>query len=265
MKLHTSNVFQCGCGSKSCSYCGGEDPTSSAAFSRDDPSTSYTTIPIHHRHYSSSSNTSSTTQQQSTSRLPNYHHQYSSSSGRSLQPHHNIDMTRLDSCSSDQGVHSGGESVSEDANAAGPSNSERCTHNNIEFSFDKSSCNCNSSYCNFITSRPGCKGRGNESFKQTLRSNSNSSCISATGAEGGDNISSTSSNSDSRLNINGTGLRECLLCLQDVPRDQFPKLCTCSHSACLTCLKQYLAMEISESRINITCPKCTELMHPTGQ
>ncbi|KAA0193563.1 hypothetical protein HAZT_HAZT008731, partial [Hyalella azteca] len=58
-------------------------------------------------------------------------------------------------------------------------------------------------------------------------------------------------------------LRECVLCLQDVPADQFPKLFTCSHSACITCLKQYLAMEISESRITITCPKCSELMHPT--
>ncbi|KAF2358549.1 IBR domain, partial [Trinorchestia longiramus] len=58
-------------------------------------------------------------------------------------------------------------------------------------------------------------------------------------------------------------LRECVLCLQDVPADQFPKLFTCSHSACITCLKQYLAMEISESRVTITCPKCSELMHPT--
>ena len=31
----------------------------------------------------------------------------------------------------------------------------------------------------------------------------------------------------------------------------------------MTCFRQYLTIEISESRVNLTCPVCFELMHPT--
>ncbi|XP_027208003.1 E3 ubiquitin-protein ligase RNF19B [Penaeus vannamei] len=57
--------------------------------------------------------------------------------------------------------------------------------------------------------------------------------------------------------------RECSLCLQEVSADLFPTLFSCPHSACLPCLKQYLKVEITESRVNISCPQCNELMHPT--
>lgn len=59
------------------------------------------------------------------------------------------------------------------------------------------------------------------------------------------------------------GVRECSLCLQEVAVDMFPHLLSCPHSACLPCLKQYLKVEITESRVNISCPQCHELMHPT--
>lgn len=59
------------------------------------------------------------------------------------------------------------------------------------------------------------------------------------------------------------GRRECSLCLQEVPDDLFPTLISCPHSACLPCLRQYLKVEITESRVNISCPQCNELMHPT--
>lgn len=59
------------------------------------------------------------------------------------------------------------------------------------------------------------------------------------------------------------GRRECLLCLQEVPADAFPSLLSCPHSACLACLRQYLRVEITESRVNISCPQCSELMHPS--
>lgn len=36
----------------------------------------------------------------------------------------------------------------------------------------------------------------------------------------------------------------------------------CGHSSCDKCLIKYLKTEISESRISITCPECTELLHP---
>lgn len=55
---------------------------------------------------------------------------------------------------------------------------------------------------------------------------------------------------------------ECPLCLLELTSDCFPLLTTCSHRACHTCLQQYLKIEISESRINISCPECTEPIHP---
>lgn len=55
---------------------------------------------------------------------------------------------------------------------------------------------------------------------------------------------------------------ECPLCLLELPLDCFPSLTTCSHRACHSCLQQYLKIEISESRINISCPECTEPIHP---
>ncbi|XP_076033209.1 E3 ubiquitin-protein ligase RNF19B-like [Oratosquilla oratoria] len=58
-------------------------------------------------------------------------------------------------------------------------------------------------------------------------------------------------------------LRECPLCLQEVPGCYFPVLLSCPHSACMQCFKKYLTVEIMESRVNITCPQCHELMHPT--
>lgn len=73
--------------------------------------------------------------------------------------------------------------------------------------------------------------------------------------------SSASNNSTSSSN---SGLRECVLCLQDIPVDRFPKLFPCSHYSCIPCVKQYLFIEITESRTHITCPKCTEPMHPDG-
>lgn len=36
----------------------------------------------------------------------------------------------------------------------------------------------------------------------------------------------------------------------------------CGHSSCESCLITYIKTEISESRINITCPECPVLLHP---
>ncbi|KAK3877710.1 hypothetical protein Pcinc_017597 [Petrolisthes cinctipes] len=73
---------------------------------------------------------------------------------------------------------------------------------------------------------------------------------------------STSSETSTSEGHSG-GRRECSLCLQDVSDDLFPTLLSCPHSACLSCLRQYLKVEITESRVNISCPQCNELMHPT--
>ncbi|XP_038666033.1 E3 ubiquitin-protein ligase RNF19A isoform X3 [Scyliorhinus canicula] len=55
---------------------------------------------------------------------------------------------------------------------------------------------------------------------------------------------------------------ECPLCLLRLCRDKFPEIMTCPHRSCADCLRQYLRIEISESRVNISCPECTERFNP---
>ncbi|XP_023203504.1 E3 ubiquitin-protein ligase RNF19A-like isoform X1 [Xiphophorus maculatus] len=57
-------------------------------------------------------------------------------------------------------------------------------------------------------------------------------------------------------------LEECPLCLLSQPRFNFPRLSSCSHRACSDCLRQYLRIEISESRVSIACPQCPEALAP---
>ncbi|XP_054267520.1 E3 ubiquitin-protein ligase RNF19A-like isoform X2 [Macrosteles quadrilineatus] len=59
-----------------------------------------------------------------------------------------------------------------------------------------------------------------------------------------------------------TGLAECPLCLAELPLEYFPRLSTCAHRSCYDCFQQYLRIEISESRISVACPECSEPMHP---
>ena len=55
---------------------------------------------------------------------------------------------------------------------------------------------------------------------------------------------------------------ECPLCLLELPDELYPNLSSCTHRACFDCLQQYLRIEISESRVNISCPECPEKIHP---
>ncbi|XP_035285801.1 E3 ubiquitin-protein ligase RNF19A-like [Anguilla anguilla] len=57
-------------------------------------------------------------------------------------------------------------------------------------------------------------------------------------------------------------LLECPLCLLRHPRERFPDIMTCPHRSCADCLRQYLRIEVSESRVNISCPECAERFHP---
>ena len=59
-----------------------------------------------------------------------------------------------------------------------------------------------------------------------------------------------------------TELLECPLCLLRHARDSFPDIMTCHHRSCADCLRQYLRIEISESRVNISCPECSERFNP---
>ena len=56
--------------------------------------------------------------------------------------------------------------------------------------------------------------------------------------------------------------RECPLCLMEYPVESFPEISTCYHRSCLSCLRMYLRIEITESRVNIACPECAEKFHP---
>lgn len=58
-------------------------------------------------------------------------------------------------------------------------------------------------------------------------------------------------------------LKECPLCFEEQPVENFCNLATCSHRSCITCLRQYLKIEIAESRVSISCPECSELLHPS--
>lgn len=58
------------------------------------------------------------------------------------------------------------------------------------------------------------------------------------------------------------GTMECPLCLMERPKEQFAEIITCDHRSCRECLRQYLKIEITESRVNIACPECAEPLHP---
>ena len=57
-------------------------------------------------------------------------------------------------------------------------------------------------------------------------------------------------------------LLECPLCLVRQPAGQLPELLGCSHRSCLCCLRQYLRIEITESRVQLSCPACAERLAP---
>ncbi|XP_029298977.1 E3 ubiquitin-protein ligase RNF19A [Cottoperca gobio] len=68
--------------------------------------------------------------------------------------------------------------------------------------------------------------------------------------------------STSSLSGSSSELLECPLCLLRHAREQFPDIMTCHHRSCADCLRQYLSIEISESRVNICCPECAERFNP---
>lgn len=57
--------------------------------------------------------------------------------------------------------------------------------------------------------------------------------------------------------------RECPLCFLKQPTCYFPRLSCCAHRPCKGCLVKYLQVCIMDSRVQITCPECPELLHPS--
>uniref|UniRef100_A0A8C1UYX3 Ring finger protein 19B n=1 Tax=Cyprinus carpio TaxID=7962 RepID=A0A8C1UYX3_CYPCA len=83
------------------------------------------------------------------------------------------------------------------------------------------------------------------------------------------NVSSDPSTADSaeplstsQASLGGQELLECPLCLVRQPAEQLPELQGCSHRSCLCCLRQYLRIEITESRVQLSCPECAERLAP---
>ncbi|XP_070620396.1 E3 ubiquitin-protein ligase RNF19B [Erythrolamprus reginae] len=60
----------------------------------------------------------------------------------------------------------------------------------------------------------------------------------------------------------GASELECPLCLVRQPVGNAPRLLSCPHRSCRSCLRQYLRIEITESRVNISCPECSERLNP---
>ncbi|XP_043861162.1 E3 ubiquitin-protein ligase RNF19A isoform X1 [Dromiciops gliroides] len=78
-------------------------------------------------------------------------------------------------------------------------------------------------------------------------------------------VFSTYTSSDNGMTINSKqngDFMECPLCLLRHSKERFPDIMTCHHRSCVDCLRQYLRIEISESRVNIRCPECTERFNP---
>lgn len=90
------------------------------------------------------------------------------------------------------------------------------------------------------------------------------SAAASTSSASGPSSSATASSSSSAKVGGGVGseLLECPLCLLRHSRENFPDIMTCHHRSCIDCLRQYLRIEISESRVNISCPECSERFNP---
>ncbi|XP_077365882.1 E3 ubiquitin-protein ligase RNF19B isoform X2 [Festucalex cinctus] len=90
-----------------------------------------------------------------------------------------------------------------------------------------------------------------------------SSLPAVTGATAGStDVLSLSSSGQEQPAAADEHLEECPLCLLSQPRRRFPRLLTCPHRTCTDCLRQYLRIEISESRVGIACPQCPEALAP---
>lgn len=110
-----------------------------------------------------------------------------------------------------------------------------------------------------------------ESIHSEMCNEKKSAFFSVTGTEAASAVAASSSSvsgpssstSSSKVGVGvGAELLECPLCLLHHSRDSFPDIMTCHHRSCIDCLRQYLRIEISESRVNISCPECTERFNP---
>ncbi|XP_052562771.1 E3 ubiquitin-protein ligase RNF19B-like isoform X2 [Culex pipiens pallens] len=104
---------------------------------------------------------------------------------------------------------------------------------------------------------PGNLDRGTSTSKLTPNSHKSSSSLQSKSTAGSGSAAGATAGA-------GKSPEECPLCYDTVPVGQeFYALLNCKHYACRSCLENYLRIEISESRTDISCPQCPESMHPT--
>lgn len=112
----------------------------------------------------------------------------------------------------------------------------------------------------------------NTKQKQTSTNNNNKNVpeISTTSA----NFTTQHPQNQKSQSTDSSGMETCELCLNPCQSTggQHPdtagvnylyQLETCEHSFCVNCLRQYLKYQITESRVSISCPQCSEKMHPS--
>ncbi|XP_053718012.1 E3 ubiquitin-protein ligase RNF19A-like isoform X1 [Synchiropus splendidus] len=93
--------------------------------------------------------------------------------------------------------------------------------------------------------------------KSRNQSDPSEDCVSSECA-----LEKTHSHSPEESSSSSEEFLQCPLCLVRQKREHFPELVTCPHRSCLDCLREYLRIEILESRINIKCPECFECLNP---
>ncbi|XP_035901897.1 E3 ubiquitin-protein ligase RNF19B-like isoform X2 [Anopheles stephensi] len=108
---------------------------------------------------------------------------------------------------------------------------------------------------------PGNLERGSANSKLTPSSHKSSHSLHSKGGSSNTAAGGTGTNASSTA---GKVPDECPLCYDVLPSsDDYYPLLNCKHYACRTCLENYLMIQISESRTDISCPQCSDSMHPT--
>lgn len=107
---------------------------------------------------------------------------------------------------------------------------------------------------------PGNVDRGTGNSKLTPNNHKSSHSLASKGGS-----SSTAGGAGSNASATaGKCPEECPLCYDVLPSgDEYYPLLNCRHYACRACLENYLMIQISESRTDISCPQCSDSMHPT--
>ncbi|KAM9724545.1 E3 ubiquitin-protein ligase RNF19A-like [Menidia menidia] len=103
----------------------------------------------------------------------------------------------------------------------------------------------------------------NSAFFSVASNGAASIAAASISSASGPPFSTSSASSSSKTGVGvGSELLECPLCLLCHSKESFPDIMTCHHRSCIDCLRQYLRIEISESRVNISCPECSERFNP---